>query len=43
MAQQDIPIKELVAKIERAEIRLPEMQRQYVWQSTRRVAIYEGS
>lgn len=35
MAQQDIPIKELVAKIERGEIRLPEMQRQYVWQSTR--------
>lgn len=35
MAQQDIPIKELVAKIERGGIRLPEMQRQYVWQSTR--------
>lgn len=35
MAQQDIPIKELVSKIERGEIRLPEMQRQYVWQSTR--------
>ncbi|MND68856.1 hypothetical protein D3C80_603150 [compost metagenome] len=35
MAQQDIPIKELVAKIERGEIRLPEMQRQYVWRSTR--------
>lgn len=35
MAQQDIPIKELVSKIERGEIRLPEMQRQYVWRSTR--------
>lgn len=35
MAQQDIPVKELVAKIERGEIRLPEMQRQYVWRSTR--------
>lgn len=35
MAQHDLPIKELVAKIERGEIRLPEMQRQYVWQSTR--------
>jgi hypothetical protein len=35
MAQQDIPIKELVSKIERGEIRLPEMQREYVWQSTR--------
>ena len=35
MAQQDIPIKELVSKIERGEIRLPEMQRQYVWRQTR--------
>lgn len=35
MAQQDIPIKDLVAKIERGGIRLPEMQRQYVWESTR--------
>ena len=35
MAHQDVPTKELVARIERGEIRLPEMQRQYVWQSTR--------
>lgn len=35
MAQLDLSIKELVAKIERGEIRLPEMQRQYVWRSTR--------
>ncbi len=35
MGQQDLKIHELVAKIERGEIRLPEMQRQYVWRSTR--------
>ena len=35
MAHQDIRISELVDKIERGDIRLPEMQRQYVWQSTR--------
>ncbi len=35
MAHQDVPTKELVARIERGEIRLPEMQRQFVWQSTR--------
>ena len=35
MAQQDISIRQLVDKIENNEIRLPEMQRQYVWQSTR--------
>ncbi len=35
MAHQDVTIKELVARIERNEIRLPEMQRQYVWRSTR--------
>ena len=35
MGQQDLKIHELVAKIERGEIRLPEMQRQYVWRQTR--------
>ncbi len=35
MAEQDIPIHELVAKIKRGDIKLPEMQRQYVWQKTR--------
>ena len=35
MASQDMKINELVAKIERGDIRLPEMQRQYVWRSTR--------
>lgn len=35
MGQQDLTIQELVNKIERGEIRLPEMQRQYVWQQTR--------
>ena len=35
MAQQDLSILELVTKIERGAIRLPEMQRQYVWQQTR--------
>ena len=35
MGQQDLKIHELVAKIERGDIRLPEMQRQYVWHKTR--------
>ena len=35
MGQQDLRIHELVTKIERGDIRLPEMQRQYVWQQTR--------
>ena len=35
MGQQDLKIHELVSKIERGDIRLPEMQRQYVWKSTR--------
>ena len=35
MGQQDLSIDELVKKIERGDIRLPEMQRQYVWQKTR--------
>ena len=34
MAQQDVSVRELVARIERGEIRLPEMQRQYVWRKT---------
>ena len=35
MGQQDLRIHELVTKIERGDIRLPEMQRQYVWPQTR--------
>ena len=35
MGEQYISINELVAEIERGEIRLPEMQRQYVWKNTR--------
>ena len=35
MGLQDLKIHELVAKIERGDIRLPEMQRQYVWRQTR--------
>ncbi|RYG61065.1 MAG: DUF262 domain-containing protein [Alphaproteobacteria bacterium] len=35
MGQQDLKIRELVDKIQRGEIRLPEMQRQYVWPATR--------
>ena len=35
MGQQDLKIHELVAKIKRGDIRLPEMQRQYVWRQTR--------
>lgn len=33
--EQDIPIHELVAKIKRREIQLPEMQRKYVWGKNR--------
>ena len=35
MGQQDLTIRELVAKIERGDIKLPEMQRQYVWRKDR--------
>ena len=35
MGQQDLSIDELASKIERGDIRLPEMQRQYVWRQTR--------
>jgi len=35
MAKQDISVDELVSMIERGELRLPEMQRRYVWRSTR--------
>ncbi|MDA7999849.1 MAG: DUF262 domain-containing protein [Alphaproteobacteria bacterium] len=34
MAQEDVSVRELVARIKRGEIRLPEMQRQYVWRKT---------
>lgn len=35
MAKQDITIDELVTKVSRGEIVLPEMQRRYVWTSTK--------
>jgi len=35
MSNHDMKIQELVDEIERGEIRLPEMQRQYVWKKTR--------
>lgn len=35
MAKAEASVEELVGMIERGELRLPEMQRQYVWQSTR--------
>ncbi|MXZ95817.1 MAG: DUF262 domain-containing protein [Acidimicrobiaceae bacterium] len=35
MGQQDLRVHELVSKIERGEIRLPEMQRKFVWTSPR--------
>jgi uncharacterized protein with ParB-like and HNH nuclease domain len=35
MAKAEASVEELVGMIERGEIRLPEMQRRYVWQSTR--------
>jgi hypothetical protein len=35
MAKVEATVEELVMMIERGELRLPEMQRQYVWRSTR--------
>lgn len=35
MAKADATVEELVRQIERGEVRLPEMQRQYVRRSTR--------
>lgn len=35
MAKAEATVDELVGMIERGELRLPEMQRQYVWRSTR--------
>lgn len=35
MARQEANVEELIGMIERGELRLPEMQRRYVWSSTR--------
>jgi hypothetical protein len=35
MAKAEATVEELVCKIERGELRLPEMQRRYVWRSSR--------
>jgi len=35
MSKAEASVEELVGKIERGELRLPEMQRRYVWRSTR--------
>lgn len=35
MGKTDIPVKELVLMIKSGELRLPEMQRRYIWRSTR--------
>lgn len=35
MAKAEATVEELVSKIERGELRLPEMQRRYVWQAPR--------
>lgn len=35
MAKAEVTVEELVSKIERGELRLPEMQRRYVWRSSR--------
>ena len=35
MAKSQASVEELVRKIERGQLRLPEMQRRYVWRSTR--------
>jgi uncharacterized protein with ParB-like and HNH nuclease domain len=34
MAKAEASVEELVGMIERGELRLPEMQRRYVWRST---------
>jgi len=35
MAKAEASVEELVGMIERGELRLPEMQRRYVWRSAR--------
>ncbi len=35
MAKAEASVEELVSMIERGELPLPEMQRRYVWRSTR--------
>lgn len=35
MQQQNIPVASLVDMYKRGELRLPEIQRNYVWQATR--------
>ena len=35
MSQTNIRVRELVDKVQRGELALPEMQRRYVWRSTR--------
>ena len=35
MAKAEATVEELVCMIERGELRLPEMQRRYVWRSPR--------
>ena len=35
MAKQEYEVKELVSKIKHGGIKLPEMQRSYVWRATR--------
>jgi len=35
MSKADLKVSELVAKVERGELQLPEMQREYVWRATR--------
>src|ERR1022692_2867228 len=35
MAKAEATVEELISMIQRGELRLPEMQRRYVWRSTR--------
>ncbi len=35
MAKQDISVRELVDMVRRGDLRLPELQRQYIWTATR--------
>ena len=39
MRKAEANVEELASKIERGEIRLPEMQRRYVWKKTRVVGL----
>jgi len=42
MAKAEATVEELFSKIERGELRLPEMQRRYVWRSTSACDLFDS-